>query len=135
MNDPQESELGRQFTPDPSRSGRRVRAAESDESTMRRSIQNANPNVIGFAYSAPEHGPDPEPPVTRLGLAWRITASLVLAAIGVNAIVQIIRLLAATDPNWVGALGMTVVAMLTLAYPAVNIARWLRTRRRQRPRT
>lgn len=108
---------------------------ERDEATMRRSIANAAPGNVGFAYSAPEGGAGPEAPVTRLGLAWRIAASIVLAAIGINALVQIVRMMTQTEPAWVAALGMAIVAMLALAYPVVNVVRVVRAvrRRRQRP--
>lgn len=102
---------------------------------MRRSIANASPGNMGFAYTAPEHGADPASPVTRLGLVWRVLASIVLAAIGINAVVQIVLLTARPEPAWVPALGMAVVALLTLAYPAVNLVRWVRAirQRGQRP--
>lgn len=111
------------------------RAPERDEATLRRSIANASPGNIGFAYTAPEGGAEPEAPVTRLGLVWRIAASLVLAAVGINAVVQIVRILVQPDAAWVAALGMAVVALLTLAYPVVNVVRWVRAvrRRPQRP--
>lgn len=101
-------------------------AQERDEATMRMSMANASPGNIGFAYSAPEHGAGPDAPVTLRGLVWRIVASAVLAVFGVNAVVQIVRMLAQAEPVWVGALGMTVVAVLTLAYPFVNLVRWVR---------
>lgn len=88
------------------------------------SIANASPGNIGFAYSAPDHGAEPDAPVTRLGLLLRIVASAVLAVIGVNAVVQIVRMLAQAEPVWVGALEMTVVVVLTLDYPFVNLVRW-----------
>lgn len=99
------------------------------------SIANAAPGNVGFAYAPPDHGADPDPPVTRLGLVWRLVASLVLAAVAVNAVVQIVRIMVQPEPAWVAALGMAVVAMLTLAYPVVNLVRWARAvrRRRQRP--
>ncbi len=132
MTDPQESESGQDSGRDASRPNARLRSQESDEATMRRSIANASPFNFGFAYSAPETGADPERPVTRLGLVWRIVASTGLAAVGINAVVVIIRLLARTEPGWVGALGMAVIAMLALAYPAVNVARLVRSVRRRR---
>jgi len=101
---------------------------------MRRSIANAGPANFGFAYSAPEPGADLEVPVTRLGLVWRIVASLVLAAVGINAVVVLVRLLAQSEPAWIGALGMAVVAMLTLAYPVVNVRRLVRSVRARRRR-
>ncbi|WFR67819.1 hypothetical protein P9139_05260 [Curtobacterium flaccumfaciens] len=99
------------------------------------SIANAAPGTVGFAYTPPDHGADPDQPATRLGLVWRIVASIVLAAVGINAVVQVVRLLVQPDPAWVAALGMAVVALLALAYPAVNLVRWVRAarRRRQRP--
>ncbi len=106
-----------------------------DEATTRMSIANAAPGSVGFAYTPPDHGADAEAPMTRLGLVWRIFASVVLAAVGVNAVVQIVRITVQSDPAWVAALGMAVVALLTLAYPVVNLVRWVRVvrRRRQRP--
>lgn len=111
------------------------RAPERDEATLRRSIANAGPGNIGFAYTAPEGGAEPEAPATPLGLVWRVAASVVLAAVGINAVVQIVRILVEPEPAWVAVLGMGVVALLTLAYPVVNLVRLVRAvrRRRQRP--
>jgi hypothetical protein len=92
--------------------------------------------TMGIPYDAPERGAGASgaEAVTRLGLAWRIVASLVLAAVGINAVVQIVRIAVQPDPAWVAALGMAVVAMLALAYPIVNVVRWVRAARRPRQR-
>lgn len=93
--------------------------------------------TMGIPYDAPERGAGASDagPLTPLGLAWRIVASLVLAALGINAVVQIVRIAVQPDPAWVAALGMAVVALLALAYPVVNLVRLVRAarRRRQRP--
>ncbi|MBT2502470.1 hypothetical protein [Curtobacterium sp. ISL-83] len=94
-------------------------------------------STMGIPYDAPERGAGASDlvPVTGPGLAWRVIASLVLGAVGVNGLVQIARMLAQPDPAWVGALGMAVIAMIALAYPVVNLVRLGRAvrRRRQRP--
>ncbi|SDQ22221.1 hypothetical protein SAMN02800687_0919 [Curtobacterium sp. UNCCL20] len=92
--------------------------------------------TMGIPYDAPERGAGASDAgsLTTLGLVWRIVASLVLAALGVNAVVQIVRIMVQPEPLWVAALGMAVLAIVTLAYPIVNVVRWVRaTRRRQRP--
>jgi hypothetical protein len=91
--------------------------------------------TMGIPYDAPERGAGASEtgPVTPLGLVWRIVASLVLAAVGINAVVQIVRIMVQPDAAWVGALGMAVIAIIALAYPVVNLVRWVRASRRQRP--
>ncbi|TDN43846.1 hypothetical protein EDF64_10619 [Curtobacterium flaccumfaciens] len=98
--------------------------------------------TMGIPYDAPTAGAGASDsvPVTRAGLAWRIVASLVLAAVGVNAIVRSVPLWqsANVDPTsgaWVGAVALLILAGLALAYPIVNLVRWVRTARsrRQRP--
>jgi len=98
--------------------------------------------TMGLPYDAPEHGAGASDgrPATRLVLVWRVVASLVLAAVGVNAVVRSIPLWqsANVDPAsgaWVGALALLVLAGLALAYPVVNVLRLVRTARlrRQRP--
>lgn len=97
--------------------------------------------TAGIPYDAPERGlAGPSEPVTRAGLAWRIVASLVLAAVGINAVVRSIPLwqsanVDASTGTWVGALALLVLAGLALAYPVVNLVRWVRAARsrRQRP--
>jgi len=98
--------------------------------------------TMGIPYDAPTAGAGASEavPVSRAGLAWRIVASLVLAAVGINAIVRSVPLWqsANVDPAsgaWVGAVALLVLAGLALAYPIVNLVRWVRTARsrRQRP--
>ena len=107
----------------------------ADEATTRMSIANAAPGTVGFAYTPPDHAAGADAPTTPLGLVWRIVASLVLAAVGINAVAVIVRTMIQPEPAWVAALGMAVVAMLALAYPVVNVLRLVRTARlrRQRP--
>ncbi|WP_439689892.1 hypothetical protein ACRQ4C_02035 [Curtobacterium sp. SP.BCp] len=88
--------------------------------------------TMGIPYDAPGRGlvsGDVEP-VSRSGLAWRVVASLVLAAIGINALVVVVRILAGPADVWAGAIGMALVAALALAYPVVNVVRWVRVSRR-----
>lgn len=88
--------------------------------------------TMGIPYDAPERGlvsGDAEP-VSRSGLLWRIVASIVLAAIGINALVVVARILAGPADVWAGAIGMALVAALALAYPVVNVVRWVRASRR-----
>ncbi|GAA3341147.1 hypothetical protein GCM10017714_23880 [Curtobacterium pusillum] len=139
MQDPQDFQLGRQTAQDLYRPKLPYRAPEHSEAVARPRTADGDGGQItmGIPYDAPGFGAgasDGEP-VTRLGLVWRAVASLVLAAVGVNAVVQIVRMLAQDAPAWVGALGMAVVAMLALAYPVVNLVRLVRAarRRRQRP--
>ena len=73
-------------------------------------------------------------PVSRAGLVWRIVASLVLAAVGINAIVRSVPLWQTANVDgasgaWVGALALLVLAALALAYPIVNVVRWVRAKR------
>ncbi|WP_144715401.1 hypothetical protein [Curtobacterium pusillum] len=88
--------------------------------------------TMGIPYEAPERGAGASDAaaVTRLGLAWRIVASLVLAAVGINAVVRIVLILAQPDGAYAGALGMAVIAIIALAYPVVNVVRWVRASRR-----
>jgi len=98
--------------------------------------------TMGLPYDAPTVGAaaSEAAPVSRAGLAWRIIASLVLAAIGINAISRSFPLwqsanVDASTGTWVGALALLVLAGLALAYPIVNLVRWVRAvrSRRQRP--
>lgn len=88
--------------------------------------------TMGIPYDAPERGTGGgvAEPVTRVGLVWRIVASLVLAAVGINAVVRIVLVMVEPDPAWVAALGMAVIAVIALAYPIVNVVRLVRHRRR-----
>lgn len=93
--------------------------------------------TMGLPYVAPEHGAGASDgrQVTRLGLVWRAVASLVLAAVGINAVVRSIPLwqnanVEPTSGAWVGALALLVLAALALAYPVVNVVRWVRAARR-----
>lgn len=87
--------------------------------------------TMGIPYEAPERGVVAAgEPVTRAGLVWRIVASLVLAAVGINAVVRIVLIMVEPDPAWVAALGMAVIAVIALAYPIVNVVRLVRHRRR-----
>lgn len=86
----------------------------------------------GIPYDAPERGhvSGEAGPVSRAGLLWRVVASLVLAAVGINALVVVFRILAGPADVWAGAIGMALVAALALAYPVVNVVRWVRVSRR-----
>ncbi|MEK6312150.1 MAG: hypothetical protein V4755_15755 [Curtobacterium sp.] len=88
--------------------------------------------TMGISYAAPERGRvgGEAEPVSRAGLVWRVVASLVLAAVGINALVVVGRILAGPADVWVGAIGMALVAVLALAYPVVNVVRWVRASRR-----
>lgn len=95
--------------------------------------------TMGIPYEAPTVGAGAagERPLTSGGLAWRVVASLLLAALGVNALVRTVPLLqtANADPQsaaWVGALGLLVLAALALAYPVVNVVRWAHAVRARR---
>ena len=87
--------------------------------------------AVGIPYAAPERGlvSGVSEPVSRSGLVWRIVASIVLAAIGINALVVVGRILAGPADVWAGAIGMAVIALLALAYPVVNLVRWVRAAR------
>lgn len=92
--------------------------------------------TMGLPYDAPTAGAgaDGAVPVSRAGLVWRIVASLVLAAIGINAIVRSVPLWQTANVDgasgaWVGALALLVLAALALAYPIVNVVRWVRAKR------
>lgn len=88
--------------------------------------------TMGIPYDAPARGlvsGDAEP-VSRSGLAWRIVASIVLTVVGTNALVVVGRILAGPADVWAGAIGMALVAVLALAYPVVNVVRWVRASRR-----
>ncbi|MGN8048281.1 hypothetical protein ACTJKO_01230 [Curtobacterium sp. 22159] len=132
MQDSQDFQLGRTTAQDLYRPKLPYRAPEHTEAVARPRGESGNHMVMGIPYEAPEHGAGAGAggTVSRLGLAWRIVASLVLAAIGINAVVVIVRTLVQPDAVWVGALGMVVVAMLAFAYPVVNLVRWVRAARR-----
>ena len=87
--------------------------------------------TMGIPYDAPAHGAGASDagPVTPLGLTWRIVASIVLAAVGINAVVRIVVIMVQPDALWVAALGMAVIAIVALAYPVVNVVRWVRASR------
>lgn len=104
-----------------------------------RATGDGSPNggiAAGIPYDAPERGVagGPAGPVSRGALAWRVAASVVLAAVGVNALVVIVRILAGPADVWAGAIGMAVVAVLAFAYPVVNLVRWVRAVRSRRHR-
>lgn len=137
MKDPQAFEHGRETAQELYRPKLQYRAPEYTEAVARPRDESGTTFTMGIPYDAPEHGAGASDvgPLTRTELVWRVVASLVLAALGINAVVQIVRLLARPEAAWVGALGMAVVAILTLAYPVVNVVRWFRATRRsgQRP--
>ncbi|MFJ3035231.1 hypothetical protein ACIPC2_12570 [Curtobacterium pusillum] len=92
--------------------------------------------TMGIPYDAPTAGAGAVEAVSvsRAGLVWRIVASLVLAAIGINAIVRSVPLWQTANVDgasgaWVGALALLVLAALALAYPIVNVVRWVRAKR------
>jgi hypothetical protein len=92
--------------------------------------------TMGLPYDAPTAGAGAAEAVSvsRAGLVWRIVASLVLAAIGINAIVRSVPLWQTANVDgasgaWVGALALLVLAALALAYPIVNVVRWVRAKR------
>lgn len=91
--------------------------------------------TMGIPYDAPERGRVvAAEPVTRVGLVWRIVASLVLVAAGVNAVVRSVPLWQTANVDqasgaWVGALALIVLAGLFFAYPVVNLVRWVRAKR------
>lgn len=94
--------------------------------------------TMGLPYDAPTAGAGAGAaeavPVSRAGLVWRIVASLVLAAVGINAIVRSVPLWQTANVDgasgaWVGALALLVLAALALAYPIVNVVRWVRAKR------
>lgn len=110
--------------------------ADHTEAVARPRNESGTDLTMGIPYDPPAWGAGAAEDVqlTRRGLVWRIVASLVLAAIGVNALVRMIPLLqsANTDPHggaWVPALGLLVLAALFLAYPVLNLVRWVRSRR------
>ncbi|WP_439693464.1 hypothetical protein ACRQ4B_04315 [Curtobacterium sp. SP.BCo] len=92
--------------------------------------------TMGIPYDAPTAGAAASDagPVSRAGLVWRIVASLVLTAVGINAIVRSVPLwqnanVDASTGSWVGGLALLVLAGLALAYPIVNLVRWVRAAR------
>lgn len=110
--------------------------ADHTEAVARPRNESGTQVTMGIPYDPPERGAGASvaAPVTRAGFVWRVVASLVLAVLGVNALVRMVPLLqnANTDPGsgaWVGALGLLVLAALFLAYPVVNVVRWVRARR------
>lgn len=102
--------------------------ADYTEGVARPRNESGTMLTVGIPYVAPSRGSgvSEATPLSRAGLAWRIIASIVLAAVGVNAVVTMVLLFGQPDAAWVGALGMAAVAMLTLAYPVVNLVRWIR---------
>lgn len=92
--------------------------------------------TMGLPYDAPTAGAGASEaaPVSRAGLVWRIVASLVLVAVGINAIVRSVPLwqsanVDASSGAWVGGIALLVLAALALAYPVVNLVRWIRAKR------
>lgn len=106
--------------------------ADYSEGVARPRNESGTLLTMGIPYEAPTRGAgvSEATPLSRGGLAWRIVASIVLAGVGVNAVVTMVLLFGQPDSAWVGALGMAAVAMLMLAYPVVNIVRWIRAGRR-----
>ena len=131
-------DVGRKTDPDLYRPRLPYRAPEAV--ARPRSTSDAGHGLtMGIPYTAPSAGAGAteERPVTTGGLVWRIVASVVLVALGVNALVRAVPLLqtANSDPAsaaWVSALGLLVIAALFFAYPVVNVVRWAHARRARR---
>jgi hypothetical protein len=131
-------DVGRKTSPDLYRPRLPYRAPEAV--ARPRSTSDAGLGMaVGIPYTAPTAGAGAgdERPVTTGGLVWRIVASIVLVALGVNALVRAVPLLqtANSDPAsaaWVSALALLVIAALFLAYPVVNLVRWVHASRTRR---
>ncbi len=131
-------DVGRTTSPDLHRPRLPYRAPEA-VARPRATGDSGTNMVMGIPYEAPTAGAaaSEQRPVTTGALVWRIVASVVLVALGVNALVRAVPLLqtANSDPAsaaWVSALGLLVIAALFLAYPVVNVVRWLHASRSRR---
>ena len=105
--------------------------ADYTEGVARPRNESGTMFTMGIPYEPPTRGSGAASPLSRGGLVWHIVASVALAAVGVNAVVTMFVLFGEPDAAWVGGLGMAAVALLTLAYPVVNLVRWMRSLRRR----